>query len=300
MPFKKELYLKTKLAFIIIAFLFFLLPGCFNSGHNNVVQSDSNTHTGENTAQHQAVFKRENKNIIKVCQRDTTPKSLDPIYFDNKLDEITFHIFDRLVKWDKKGKIIPDLAESWKQLDNKTIQFKLRKGIHFHNGEPFDAKSVKFSIERLINPETKSPGYHLLKTINKVNIIDPYTINIITLQPDYLFIRKLALVQILPEKYFNQIGKEEFGRKPIGTGAYKFDKWLNDGSIKLTMNENYWVEGKPIIKDVIFKFIEVEGVSRKEQLEALFNGEVDLITELPGIYSLKVQKKPQNKSHKNA
>lgn len=287
MQCKKASYLKNSLISFLLVFIIILLTGCFN---NNAQQNTSDDGAVKSTATQGTTTKKKDRSVIRVCQRESAPESLDPIYFDNKLDEITFHIFDRLVKWDKEGKIIPGLAESWKQIDNKTIQFKLRKGIQFHNGEKFDANDVKFSINRLINPETKSPGYHILKSINKVEIIDPYTINIITSNPDYLFLRKLTLVQILPEEHFKKVGATEFGQKPIGTGAYKFDRWDEDKSIRLTKNENYWVKNKPIIQTLVFKFIKENDVTSKKQLEALFKGEVDLITELPGIYSLKVQK----------
>ena len=287
MQCKKASYLKNSLFSLLFVFFIILLTGCFNS---HTPQNTTNNSAVKNTTINKKHTINKKKSIIRVCQRDTAPESLDPIYFDNKLDEITFHIFDRLVKWDKEGKIIPGLAESWKQINNKTIQFKLRKNIKFHNGETFDAKDVEFSIKRLIDPKTGSPGYHILKSINKVEIIDPYTINITTSKPDYLFLRKLTLVQILPDEYFKKVGANQFGQNPIGTGAYKFKKWDKDGSIILTKNENYWIKNKPIIKTLVFKFIKENDVTRKKQLEALINGDVDLITELPGIYSLKVQK----------
>lgn len=287
MQCKKASYLKNSLFSLLLVFFIILLTGCFNS---HTPQNTTNNGAIKNIIVNKKPTINKKKSVIRVCQRDTAPESLDPIYFDNKLDEITFHIFDRLVKWDKEGKIIPGLAESWKQINNKTIQFKLRKNIKFHNGETLDANDVEFSIKRLIDPKTGSPGYHILKSINKVEIIDPYTINIITSKPDYLFLRKLTLVQILPDQYFKKVGANHFGQNPVGTGAYKFKKWDKDGSIILTKNENYWIKNKPIIKTLVFKFIKENDVTRKKQLEALINGEVDLITELPGIYSLKVQK----------
>jgi peptide/nickel transport system substrate-binding protein len=291
MPFRKVLLLKNSVLLLTIALLVAVIfTGCISSKKqpekpDKIANAEFNPQP----------FVREDKSVVKVCQSETRPKSLDPISFDNKLDEITFHIFDRLVKWDENGKIIKDLAEDFERLDDRTFLFKLRKGIKFHNGEPFDARSVRFSIERLIDPATKSPGYSLLSTISKVEIIDPYTVKIITSQPDYLFIRKLALVQILPEKYFKEAGPEKFGQHPIGTSAYKFKAWKEDGSLVLTKNENYWGRKKPRIPSIIFKFIKVNKLSRKEQLDALFNGEVDLITELPGIHSLKVSKNPRTK-----
>lgn len=288
MHLKKDLFLKHNLLILLIAVL---LVGCFGKSHDYFKPADHESFGVEKPKP----FFRKNKNIVRVCQGETSPKSLDPVSFDNKVDEITFHIFDRLVKWDDKGQIIPDLAENWVQLSNTSFQFKLRKGIKFHNGEPFSANSVKFTIERLINPKTRSPGYSLLKSINEVRIIDPYTVIINTLKPDYLFIRKLSLVQIIPESYFKKVGAVNFGKKPIGTGAYKFKEWDIDNSIVLNKNDNYWVADKPIIKTVVFKFIKVDKLSRKEQLDALFRGEVDLITELPGIHSLKVSKNTDTK-----
>ncbi|MGD9581851.1 MAG: ABC transporter substrate-binding protein [Vampirovibrionia bacterium] len=288
MQCKKVSYLKNSAFTLLFISIIFILAGCFNnntSSDSSVINTDSKQNSTE-SHHHKAT----DKSVIRVCQKDTAPESLDPIYFDNKLDEITFHIFDRLVKWDQQGNIVPGLAENWKQIDNKTIQFKLRKNVLFHNGETFDANDVKFSIERLIDPKTKSPGYHLLKSINKVKIIDPYTINIVTSNPDYLFLRKLTLVQILPETYFKNSGAIKFGQNPIGTGAYKFEKWDKDKSIILKKNHNYWLKDRPIIETLVFKFIKEDDVTRKKQLDALFNGDIDLITELPGIYSLKVQK----------
>ncbi|MEW5818852.1 MAG: ABC transporter substrate-binding protein [Cyanobacteriota bacterium] len=289
MQFKKELFQKNKFAlglilFLIIIFISFITIKLTSSqqGKLEVKQENHSINSSQK-------FTRKDKSVIRVCQNDIPPVSLDPIYFDNKLDEITFHIFDRLVKWNKKGQIVPDLAESWRQIDDKTTQFKLRRNVKFHNGETFNAQAVKFSLDRLLAPDTKSPGAKLFKNISKIEIIDPYTVNIINSQPDYLFIRKLSLVQILPPKYFRDVGEEVFSKKPVGTGAYEFSKWNKDGSIVLTKNPNYWVKGKPIINTVIFKFIE-DDISKKEQRKALTDGKIDIITQLPGIHTLDVQK----------
>lgn len=290
MQFKKVSFLKNKFLLILLVIFLSVLVGCFGSKQNKSTTVSSHKLYNKSSVG----FYRKDKSVIRVCQGETPPETLDPISFDNKVDEITFHIFDRMVKWNSKGQIVLDLANSIKFINNRTYQFKLRQGIYFHNGEVFDAKSVKFSIERIIDPKTQSPGYSLLKSISRVDIIDPYTVNIVTLKPDYLFIRKLSLVQILPYNYFNKLGAERFGKYPVGTGAYKFEKRL-DNSIILTKNDNYWRKDKPKIKTVIFKFIATNKLSRKEQLEALFSGEVDLLTELPGIYSLKVSKNPTTK-----
>ena len=84
--------------------------------------------------------------------------SLDPqIQFAVPIYALVRHIFDPLVEFDPQNKIVPKLAESWRVVDPSSWEFKLRRGVKFHNGEPFTAESVKFTLERVIKPETKSP-----------------------------------------------------------------------------------------------------------------------------------------------
>lgn len=241
---------------------------------------------------HQKKSIRKDKTIIRVCQSELPPKSLDPITNVNKQEEITFHVFDRIQKWDEKGNRSNDLAEQQKWIAKNTMQIKLKKGIKFHNGEPFDAESVKFSIDRILDLKTKSPIKLLLKSIKRVEIVDPYTVNIHTSSVDCLIRRKLSFVQMLPPKYFKEVGAEAFSKRPVGTSSYMFDRYDEDGSIVLKKNPNYWGKDKPNFETIVFKFIKTDSLSRDEQLQALYDGEIDLLTELPGIHTLKVQKHP--------
>lgn len=292
MQFRKVLFQRNNLLILFAVVLIFACVGCQkNPDRSNLAQPEKPIEQPVKDNKSNA----DPNAIVRVCQSETPPANLDPLNFDNKQDEITFHIFDRLVKWDSKGNIIPDLAKEYKSLSKTKYQFKLRSGITFHNGEPFDARAVKFTIDRIIDAQELSPGASLLSSVKRVEIVDPYTVNIYTSHPDYLFIRKLSLVQILPENYFKKVGKKKFSKKPIGTGAYEFEKYLEDGSIVLKKNKNYWRKGKPIIEKVVFKFIKADRLSRKEQLDALFRGDVDLITELPGLHSLRVSQNPGTK-----
>jgi peptide/nickel transport system substrate-binding protein len=84
--------------------------------------------------------------------------SLDPqIQFAVPIYALVRHIFDPLVEFDAQNRIVPKLAESWRVVDPTAWEFTLRKGVKFHNGEPFTADSVKFTLERVVKPETKSP-----------------------------------------------------------------------------------------------------------------------------------------------
>ncbi|MBW2148541.1 MAG: hypothetical protein JRI22_16115 [Deltaproteobacteria bacterium] len=189
-----------------------------------------------------------------------------------------YNIYDALVTWNPEdiGKLMPKLALSWKNIDPVTWQFKLRQGVKFHNGEPFDAESVKFTVERLITKGVHQV-YSGFATIERAEIVDPYTVNIITKKPDPLLIKRFAAYggQMLPSKYIKTVGWKTFGMKPIGTGPYKFVEWIKDDHITLVANEDYW-KGAPKIKKVIWRSIP-ENFAR---VAALTEGEIHIATKI--------------------
>jgi peptide/nickel transport system substrate-binding protein len=168
----------------------------------------------------------------------------------------------------------PRLATEMKQLDSTTLQIKLRPGIQFTNGEPFDADSVKFSLEVM----AKSVAYAYMCTpIASFDVVDKLTLNVKLKYPTLL--HKMAITYgsfQYPPKYFTQVGEVEFGKKPIGTGPYKFVEWVKDSQVTLEANANYW-RGAPAIKTVVFRNIP-EGAAK---LAALETGEVDFIIDVP-------------------
>jgi len=192
---------------------------------------------------------------------------------------------------DPDGKLIPGLVESWQWLDKTTWQFKLRKGIKFQNGDECVAKDVKFSIERIINPETKSPQMRDLGSIDRIETIDQYIINFITKGPDPLLPSKfVALGNILPEEVFKRRGETEFFKNPIGTGPFKFVKWEKGKEIILEANEGYF-RGSPKVKEVVFKFIYGE----ENRIKMLLNGNLDIVTNVMPQYTLDLKKDPRTK-----
>ena len=96
-----------------------------------------------------------------------------------------YNIYDALVTWDPKdiGKVVPELAVSWRSVNPTTWQFKLRQGVKFHNGEPFNAEAAKFTIDRLITKGVHQV-YGGFATIERAEVVDPYTINVVTSKPD--------------------------------------------------------------------------------------------------------------------
>src|SRR6266446_8563608 len=144
------------------------------------------------------------------------------------------HIFDTLYERDPNLKIVPNLAtEMPKFVPPSAWEVKLRKGVKFHNGEEFNADSAKFSLERLAQGQGKLRGAAFFVPLDRVEIVDPYTIRAHTKKPWPTFTAVMTFPQsgMLPPK--ESAGKEtaDFSKKPIGTGPYKFLRWSKDEEI---------------------------------------------------------------------
>ena len=203
--------------------------------------------------------------------------TLDPhMHQETPTYNVCRNIYSALVTRTPDEKIVPDLAVSWKVLNDTTWQFKLRKGVKFHNGEEFDANAVKFSIERVINPKTHSPQISDLNAIDHVDVIDKYTVNIVTKKPYPILLARLFNHFIIPPKYFKEKGADYLALHPVGTGPYVFKKWYKDEKIELVANKNYY-RGAPKVKKLIFRPIP-EASSR---IAELLTGGVDIITNVP-------------------
>jgi len=153
------------------------------------------------------------------------------MHCDKNAHEPDRQIFDTLLRRNLKTlQLEGNLAESWKLLNDTTWQFKLRRDVKFHNGEPFDAAAVKFSIERMLNPQQAAPGRTSIATIDHVEVVDPLTVNVVTKNPFPLLPVRMSpghcgTVGIVPPKYVAQVGDAGFAVKPVGTGPYKFVEW---------------------------------------------------------------------------
>lgn len=215
------------------------------------------------------------------------PISLDPLReFSEKYYTIVQQLFDSLVRFDPEGRPEPALAESWRWVDPVTVEFKLREGVRFHNGEPFDAEAVRYSIEKFLDPKTAFPGAGLLGSIAGVTVVDPRTVRVVTKFPDGILINRLAsLVPILPPKYIAERGSAHFGRNPVGTGAFRFARWEPGKEIVLEANKDWWLKGFPKLAGLTFKFLPVD-----KQVAGLLAGEVDVVTELPGTDTTRVMR----------
>lgn len=226
------------------------------------------------------------KQITIARQVSTT--AMDPGFL-REAATIVDNIFDTLVMRDKDMRLVPGLAESWTAIDDTTWEFKLRRGVKFHNGEDFNADAVKFTIDRIIDPAAKSPTLSYIRTVRGVEVVDPYTVRIKTNGADPLLPTRMSRypAYIVPPAYVKDVGKDVFASKPVGTGAYKFVQFVPDQHVILEANPNYW-RGKPAIGRVTWRTIP-DGTAR---LTALITGEVDLIESVPVDLAPMVKQSP--------
>jgi peptide/nickel transport system substrate-binding protein len=209
------------------------------------------------------------------------PGSWDPIdTFFVDWSKVANNIYDGLVQRGADMKLMPALATSWKVAeDGLSIRFELRKGVTFHNGEPFDAKAVKFTFDRLLGSEGgKGPQQSNYNVIDRVDIIDDSTINMVLKKTDPVMLIKLAGygAMIVPPKYVTEKGDAYFNTHPVGTGPFMLESYEPKVGIKLKANPNFW-GGAPKLDGVDFRFI-AEPATEVAELQA---GRLDIATLIP-------------------
>jgi peptide/nickel transport system substrate-binding protein len=196
-------------------------------------------------------------------------------------------LFDSLVDRDGEGKIVGALAESWRLLDDHTWQFRLRRGVVFHNGEPFNAEGVRFTLQRVLNPEQKSPNRANVAEVERIDVLDEYTLNLVTKNPYAPFLARLIDFPMVPPRYTAEKGNAGLALKPVGTGPFRFVELVKDDHLVVEAFDRHW-RGAPRIRRITFKPIP-EPFTRAA---ALRNGEVDLITTMPPNLGRELEKVP--------
>jgi peptide/nickel transport system substrate-binding protein len=213
--------------------------------------------------------------IVVAITEDIT--SFDPqIVTGAKSSALWNHIYGALLRTDANQQPHPDLAVSYEIVDSLRWRFHLRQGVTFHNGEPFDANAVTFTLNRIREPARKAVYAADYKLIDRIEVIDPYTIDIVTLGPWPDLPLQICGLQILPPGYLAKAGDNALRDAPVGTGPYRFVEWVRDERMVLEANPDYW-DGRPAIARVVFRVIPEAAT----QVAALLTGEVDLIDTVP-------------------
>jgi peptide/nickel transport system substrate-binding protein len=224
-----------------------------------------------------------------VAAQDTAPRMMNPHGDDSDAGLQYFaNIFDGLLqRKGAEGTLAPALAERWERLDDLSWKFYLRKGVKFHNGNPFNAADVKFSFERLSNPDV-SEFINTGKSIDSIQIIDDYTVVIKTKDPIPWFANNMHQIFMMDKESTESRDQGDVMVKPIGTGAYKLKEWVKGSYVKLEANENYW-EGAPPLKNVEIRPIQESST----RFAALVSGQADIMSGVPVELFEKVKENPK-------
>lgn len=207
------------------------------------------------------------------------PNTLDPVFAAGRLSQAFLsNIYDSLTSHTAEGALEPALAVSWEAIGDSTWQFKLREGVTFHNGEVFNAASVKASIDRIFDPANASPMIGRIGEITDVEIVDDYTINITTESPDVLLPVRLSELygSIVPANYVAEVGADGFAAAPVGTGPFKFVEWTKNEKLVLEANQDYWRGAPQVDRLTIYPITEDAA-----RMAALQTGEIDIVSNVP-------------------
>ena len=217
--------------------------------------------------------------------------TLDPqVGYDWQNWSIIKSLFDGLMDYvPGTTELTPHLAESYEVSDDGlTYTFTLRQGVKFHNGRELVADDVRYTFERVLNPETQSPGQGFYLTIAGaqefidgaadsiagVEVVDDYTVRFTTSEPDASFLHKLGLnfAHVVPQEAV-EAAAGDFGHQPVGTGGFMLDEWALGQHIRLVRNPDYFEPGLPYLDQLTFEI----GVDPNVAFLRLQRGEVDIL-----------------------
>lgn len=203
-------------------------------------------------------------------------------------------VFDGLLDYDNGTTIKPRIAASLPEVNADATQytFKLRQGVKFSNGRELNADDVVYSITRVVDPKTGSPGSGFFvgikgaqefidgkaTTVEGIKAVDPTTVQFTLTSPDVTFLNKMALnfAFIVPKEEVEKAG-ENFGHAPVGTGPYTLKEWKSGESLTFERNPNYFYEGLPYLDKITIQV----GVAPDVALLRLEKGEIDLMGDPP-------------------
>lgn len=236
--------------------------------------------------------------------------TLDPaIGYDWQNWSMIKSLFDGLMDYEPgTTNLRKEIAEDYTISDDgKTFTFKLRKGVKFHNGRELNADDVKYSIERVVNPKTQSPGAGFFgsivgfedasagkaETLSGITVVDPYTIKFELSRPDATFLHVLALnfAHVVPKEEVEKYGAD-FGKHPVGSGAFKMTEWTLGQRIVFERFKDYYNPSLPKLDKITFEV----GQEPVVALLRLQNGEVDIPGDgIPPAKFIEVTKDPKFK-----
>ncbi|MCP4710504.1 MAG: ABC transporter substrate-binding protein, partial [Planctomycetes bacterium] len=212
---------------------------------------------------------------LTICQ-PAEPPGLDPTgNTAAAIDRVVYaNIYEGLIGVNRDGRFVPRLASAWKiSADGKVYTFDLRPNVKFHNSEAFNAQVAKWNLERALGKETTNPHPEFFRGIAKIETPDDYKLILTLKNPDALFIPHLAEgdAVMLPMK-----GYENAKSHPIGTGPFKFIKWVAGDRIEMERYDSYRNPKLPYLDKVTVKIIP----DPMAQIATLKTGDIDVISNI--------------------
>jgi peptide/nickel transport system substrate-binding protein len=212
---------------------------------------------------------------LRVASADFGQESMDPI---NIATTFGWAMYDTLVTYDAQGNVVGNVAEKYDlSADGLTWTFNIRKGIKFHNGDPLTAADVVFSLQRFGSKDSTNPwSPYILKNNESITAPDDFRVVYKAQKPEWPLKIPFGQTHILPKNYFDKVGQDGFRAAPVGSGAFKFSKWVAKTSMEYDVNTEYWGQTKPQWSHIIETLVPEEA-TRVAQLE---RGDVDMIGNL--------------------
>ena len=223
---------------------------------------------------------------VLVVGQVAEPKSLDPATVTAVNDfRILVNVYDGLTRYaDGTLRVVPGLAESWEISEDGTVYtFKLREGVTFHDGTPFNAEAVKFNFDRMLNEDHPYhdtgpfPLAFFFSAIERTEVINEYEVALHLSEPYAPLLSNLAYPMglMVSPTAVKEHGKD-FGRNPVGTGPFAFRLWESNRQVALVRNEDYW-DGAPPLRGIVFRPI----TDANARVSAMLSGDIDLMVEVP-------------------
>ena len=187
--------------------------------------------------------------------------------------EINILIFNGLTSHDGDDQVAPGLAESWEfDEESCTYTFHLAENVKWHDGEPFTADDVKFTIEAIMDPENGSENAPNYEDVQEITVVDDHTVSFKLDAPNVAFLDYMTMA-VLPKHLLEgeDMQTSDFFRHPVGTGPYKLESWEEGQAITLVKNEDYF-KGEPNIDTIVFKIVPDDNAKALQ----LKSGELDL------------------------
>jgi peptide/nickel transport system substrate-binding protein len=221
-----------------------------------------------------------------VVALGTEPTTLDPqAAQDGSERAVSRNIFETLLARTPAGELIPGLAADMPtQSGPNAWRFRLRQGIRFHNGEPFNADSAVHSVNRIVNRAFGSRQLPFFTGVQRAEKVDNYTLDVVSAAPDPSLPTRMYWLTQVPASYSSD---PAFPSRPVGTGPYRFVEWVRGQRIVIERNPDYWGD-RPEVGSGLFRFVAEPGT----RLAGLRAGEFDLITNLQPEHIRQVPQAP--------